>query len=292
LTAESGLDYFGARYYQSQTGRWLLPDWSAVPVPVPYAVFSNPQSLNLYTYVGNNPVNAMDADGHQASGGNTSTGNNPNYMLGSAECGPNPGVSETNPLPSGECAIVDSGKTLPATTSLYDQVSQTETAQQQNAQSTETARPTGFAISFVSFSNFNLIVNLSWSSSTGNPKDIASCGMAEQVYYPTSGRDDYHWPAPMKESSPNPSSPATANAGAGSPAKDVHHGPSEFTKPYMNAHFDAQQYYSYACPNGQSNKVGPINISRSVGESDQGIWQYTIRLTFGTTNIERSAPLP
>jgi RHS repeat-associated protein len=30
--AESGLDYFGARYYQSQTGRWLLPDWSAVPV--------------------------------------------------------------------------------------------------------------------------------------------------------------------------------------------------------------------------------------------------------------------
>ncbi len=36
--AESELDYFGARYYESQTGRWLLPDWSAVPVPVPYAV--------------------------------------------------------------------------------------------------------------------------------------------------------------------------------------------------------------------------------------------------------------
>ena len=46
---ESGLDYFAARYYQSQTGRWLLPDWSATPVPVPYATFSNPQSLNLYT---------------------------------------------------------------------------------------------------------------------------------------------------------------------------------------------------------------------------------------------------
>jgi RHS repeat-associated protein len=66
--AESGLDHFAARYYQSQTGRWLLPDWSATPVPVPYAAFTNPQSLNLYTYVGNNPVNAVDADGHLEGG--------------------------------------------------------------------------------------------------------------------------------------------------------------------------------------------------------------------------------
>jgi RHS repeat-associated protein len=67
--AESGLDHFAARYYQSQTGRWLLPDWSATPVPVPYAAFTNPQSLNLYTYMGNNPVNALDADGHVEGGG-------------------------------------------------------------------------------------------------------------------------------------------------------------------------------------------------------------------------------
>jgi len=134
LTAESGLDYFGARYYQSQTGRWLLPDWSAVPVPVPYAVFSNPQSLNLYTYVGNNPVNAMDADGHQASGGNTSTGNNPNYMLGSAECGGNPGSPGAGGVGTGECAIVDSGKTDQFTGSLYDMVSPQEPAQPQAPQ--------------------------------------------------------------------------------------------------------------------------------------------------------------
>jgi len=71
---ESGLDYFKARYYQSQTGRWLLPDWSDTPVPVPYATFSNPQSLNLYTYVGNNPVNEVDADGHVNQGGNLKVG--------------------------------------------------------------------------------------------------------------------------------------------------------------------------------------------------------------------------
>jgi RHS repeat-associated protein len=65
--AESGLDYFAARYYESKTGRWMLPDWSDVPVAVPYATFTNPQSLNLYTYVGNNPVTAIDADGHAAN---------------------------------------------------------------------------------------------------------------------------------------------------------------------------------------------------------------------------------
>lgn len=62
--AESGLDYFGARYYSSAFGRYLSPDWSAAPSPVPYADFTNPQTLNLYTYVANNPLNSTDPDGH------------------------------------------------------------------------------------------------------------------------------------------------------------------------------------------------------------------------------------
>lgn len=63
--AESGLDYFGARYYASSMGRWMSPDWSAKEEPVPYAKLDNPQSLNLYGYVGNNPLSRADADGHQ-----------------------------------------------------------------------------------------------------------------------------------------------------------------------------------------------------------------------------------
>jgi RHS repeat-associated protein len=51
--AESGLDYFGARYYASNMGRWMSPDWSAKAQPVPYAKLDNPQSLNLYAYVFN-----------------------------------------------------------------------------------------------------------------------------------------------------------------------------------------------------------------------------------------------
>ncbi len=62
--AESGLDYFGARYYGSALGRWTSPDWSAKPEPVPYADLGNPQSLNQYSYVLNNPLGRADADGH------------------------------------------------------------------------------------------------------------------------------------------------------------------------------------------------------------------------------------
>jgi RHS repeat-associated protein len=61
---ETGLDYFGARYYGSALGRFTSPDWSAAPVPVPYAKLNNPQSLNLYTYVLNNPLSANDPTGH------------------------------------------------------------------------------------------------------------------------------------------------------------------------------------------------------------------------------------
>jgi RHS repeat-associated protein len=61
---ESGNDYFEARYYSSSMGRFMSPDWSAKAEPVPYAKLDNPQSLNLYAYVGNNPMIRVDADGH------------------------------------------------------------------------------------------------------------------------------------------------------------------------------------------------------------------------------------
>jgi RHS repeat-associated protein len=65
---ESGLDMFGARYYGSSLGRFMTPDWAAKPTTVPYANFGNPQSLNLYSYVENNPTTAGDPDGHGDAG--------------------------------------------------------------------------------------------------------------------------------------------------------------------------------------------------------------------------------
>jgi RHS repeat-associated protein len=67
---ESGSDYFGARYYASALGRFLSPDWSAGPDTVPYADLTNPQSLNLYSYVYNNPFTNVDLDGHGCQGNN------------------------------------------------------------------------------------------------------------------------------------------------------------------------------------------------------------------------------
>jgi len=69
---ETQNDDFGARYYSWRFGRWLSSDWSAVPVAVPYANLSNPQTLNLYSMVSDDPESFADLDGH-ASGGSTTS---------------------------------------------------------------------------------------------------------------------------------------------------------------------------------------------------------------------------
>jgi hypothetical protein len=53
-------------------GRFMSPDFNAADDdldPVPYADLNNPQSLNLYSYVQNNPFSHKDADGHKCDGG-------------------------------------------------------------------------------------------------------------------------------------------------------------------------------------------------------------------------------
>ena len=64
---ETGLDEFPARYYSSTQGRWLSPDWSSSPTPIPYANLFDPRTLNLYAYVGNDPTNHPDPDGHSTA---------------------------------------------------------------------------------------------------------------------------------------------------------------------------------------------------------------------------------
>ena len=51
-------------------GRFMSPDWSAKVMPVPYAKLGDPQTLNLYGYLRNNPLGGVDADGHCGGGPN------------------------------------------------------------------------------------------------------------------------------------------------------------------------------------------------------------------------------
>ena len=71
---ESGNDYFEARYYSGAMGRFMSPDWSNTPQPLPYGDLKNPQSLNLYGYADNNPLTKYDEDGHCSVDGETHGG--------------------------------------------------------------------------------------------------------------------------------------------------------------------------------------------------------------------------
>jgi RHS repeat-associated protein len=62
--AETGLDYFGARYFSGAQGGFTSPDWSEQPQTTPYAKIEDPQTLNLYGYLRNNPLSGADPDGH------------------------------------------------------------------------------------------------------------------------------------------------------------------------------------------------------------------------------------
>ncbi len=58
LDDDSNLYYFGARYYDSEIGRFITKDPDGGDV-------TDPQSLNPYVYVRNNPVNLVDPEGRQ-----------------------------------------------------------------------------------------------------------------------------------------------------------------------------------------------------------------------------------
>jgi len=67
--AETGLDYFGYRYFSSAQGRWTSPDQ-----PFADQHPEDPQSWNMYGYVRNNPLAHVDPNGKACSALNSSSG--------------------------------------------------------------------------------------------------------------------------------------------------------------------------------------------------------------------------
>jgi RHS repeat-associated protein len=60
---ETGLDYFGARYYASNMGRFMSPD----PVQISKQRMIDPQQWNMYSYARNEPLGHLDPDGREVT---------------------------------------------------------------------------------------------------------------------------------------------------------------------------------------------------------------------------------
>lgn len=58
-SATTGLDYANNRHYDPQQGRFTQVD----PISMDAVSFDDPQSLNMYAYCGNDPINQIDPDG-------------------------------------------------------------------------------------------------------------------------------------------------------------------------------------------------------------------------------------
>jgi len=83
----SGLLYYGARWYDPVSGRFISAD-TIVPQP------GNPQSLNRYSYAANNPLRFVDPSGHRE-------------CEGASHCnGPDPALSAAPPAYRGPCISV------------------------------------------------------------------------------------------------------------------------------------------------------------------------------------------
>jgi RHS repeat-associated protein len=122
--AETGNDDFDARYYSSVYGRFLSADWSAVPEAVPYANLTNPQTLNLYAIVRDNPESFADLDGHEA-------------VLGPVACGAEGCGTNTN-------AATQEQKTVQQQNQTAQQQNQSTTvSQQEQAQNAATGAVVG-----------------------------------------------------------------------------------------------------------------------------------------------------
>jgi RHS repeat-associated protein len=80
--AETGLDYFGARYFSGAQGRFTSPDEPLIDQDP-----ADPQSWNLYSYVRNNPLANIDLTGNDCITTSNQTDNSVTVTVTSGQCG-------------------------------------------------------------------------------------------------------------------------------------------------------------------------------------------------------------
>jgi RHS repeat-associated protein len=86
LDDSTGLYFYGARYYDPKVGRFISADSIVQSM-------RNPQFLNRYSYVMNNPIKLIDPSGHVATcgvWGSACSNSGVNNPCGNGNCGPTP----------------------------------------------------------------------------------------------------------------------------------------------------------------------------------------------------------
>jgi RHS repeat-associated protein len=120
--AESGLDNFGARYYGSTMGRFMSPDGSDDPDPIPNSDLDSPQSLNRYSYVLNNPLTNTDPDGHDCVTQTRTSDSTESVSVNSGGCSGNVGDGQSQTYVNGTVTgiSVNGGNSLDIGYNSYD----------------------------------------------------------------------------------------------------------------------------------------------------------------------------
>jgi len=72
MDAETGLYYYGARYYDAKLCKWISTD--------PIMNYNILEDLNLYSYCHNNPIMIIDPDGREERPGYWSGNNTVTYL--------------------------------------------------------------------------------------------------------------------------------------------------------------------------------------------------------------------
>lgn len=134
-----------------------------------------------------------------------------------------------------------------------------------------------------------------WDSSTGSLSNLSDCVVSETVTYP--GGNPYCLPEPFPAIClDNPT--IIGVPGSDGVVTDTHglegKTGSDFRRPYFSASTSGQQTISYSCGSGSATVtgtlLGPLSIERSVSESTNNRWKYTI--TKPTNGLAKIDPLP
>ena len=173
---ETGNDYFGARFYSSAYGRFLSPDWSSIPAAVPYANLTNPQTLNLYAFVNDNPESFADLDGHD-----------PTCASVNSNSGQPASCSQTTPPPHPEhkvAVLTGQGETdamggKPSTDIIFAKAQNTSTPGEKSGTASTGAVDTSTVIPVGKNATVTLNIQIATASASGNVSASGAGGNLE-----------------------------------------------------------------------------------------------------------------